>query len=146
MLGNSGTGKTHLAAAVGIQGCEAGYTVSFKTAARLVNELKEAKNEKQLVKYAEIFEKYNIVILDEVGYISFDVEGSELLFEYIAMRYETKSTIITTNLAFFRMDKDISRQSSYNGLIGQNYTQRRYIKYELNMNGKSYKRRKNAEQ
>jgi DNA replication protein DnaC len=79
MLGNSGMGKTHLATAIGIQACEKGYNVSFKTAARLVNELKEAKNEKQLVKYAKIFEKYDLVILDEVGYISFDVEAAELL-------------------------------------------------------------------
>ncbi len=56
--------KTHLATTVGIRGCEAEYTASFKTTAGLVNELKEAKNEKQLVKYAKIFKKYDVVILD----------------------------------------------------------------------------------
>ncbi|MEM3290541.1 MAG: ATP-binding protein [Candidatus Micrarchaeaceae archaeon] len=76
------------------------YSVSFKTAAKLVNELKEAKGERQLTKYAKIFEKHDTVILDELMYISFDTEGSELLFQYIAMRYETKSTVTTTNLIF----------------------------------------------
>ncbi len=138
MLGNSGTGKTHLATAIGIQGCEAGYTVLFKTAARLVNELKEAKNEKQLVKYARIFEKYDIVILDEMGYISFDVEGAELLFEYIAMRYETRSTIITTNLAFSEWIKIFHDKALTMALLDR-ITHNAII---LNMNGESYRRRR----
>lgn len=142
MLGNSGTGKTHLATAIGIRACEAGYTVAFKTAARLVNELKEAKNEKQLVKYAGIFEKYDVVILDEVGYISFDVEGAELLFEHIAMRYETKSTIITTNLAFSEWIKIFHDKALTMALLDR-ITHNAII---LNMNGESYRRRKKGEQ
>ncbi len=70
------------------------------------------------------------VILDDAGYISFDVEEAELLFQYVALRYETKSTIITTNLHLFRMDKDIPRQSANNGSTGQNHTQCYHIEHE----------------
>lgn len=108
----------------------------------MVNELKEAKNEKQLVKYAKIFEKYDIVILDEVGYISFDVEGAELLFEYIAMRYETRSTIITTNLAFSEWIKIFHDKALTMALLDR-ITHNAII---LNMNGESYRRRRNRVQ
>ncbi|MCL5033025.1 MAG: IS21-like element helper ATPase IstB, partial [Thermotogae bacterium] len=137
MLGNSGTGKTHLATAMGIQACEKGYNVSFKTAAKLVNELKEAKDERQLTKYARIFEKYDMVILDELGYISFDTEGSELLFQYIAMRYERKSTVITTNLIFSDWIKTFHDTALTMALLDR-ITHNAII---LNMNGESYRRR-----
>ena len=140
MLGNSGTGKTHLATAIGIQACEKGYTTSFKTAARLINELKEAKSEKQLVKYAKVFEKYDLVILDEVGYISFDVEGAQLLFEYIAMRYETKSTIITTNLIFSEWIKIFHDKALTMALLDR-ITHNAIV---LNMNGESFRRKQNS--
>ncbi len=137
MLGNSGTGKTHLATAMGIQACEKGYNVLFKTSAKLVNELKEARDERQLTKYAKIFEKYDMVILDELGYISFDTEGSELLFQYIAMRHETKSTVITTNLIFSDWIKTFHDTALTMALLDR-ITHNAII---LNMNGESYRRR-----
>ena len=137
MLGNSGTGKTHLATAIGIQACEKGYTTSFKTATRLINELKEAKREKEFVKYAKVFEKYDLVILDELGYIPFDLEGGQLLFEYIAMRYETKSTIITTNLIFSEWIKIFHDKALTMALLDR----LTYNAIVLNMNGESFRRK-----
>jgi len=137
LLGNSGTGKTHLATAIGIKACEKGYNVLFKTAAGLINELKEAKDEKQLVRYAKQFKKLDLVIIDELGYISFDIEGSELLFQYLAMRYETKSTLITTNLVFSEWIKIFHDKALTMALLDR-ITHNALI---LNMSGRSYRRR-----
>ena len=137
LLGNSGTGKTHLATAIGIKACEEGYNVLFKTAAGLINELKEAKDEKQLVRYAKQFKKLDLVIIDELGYISFDIEGSELLFQYLAMRYETKSTLITTNLVFSEWIKIFHDKALTMALLDR-ITHNALI---LNMSGRSYRRR-----
>ncbi len=138
MLGNSGSGKTHMSTAIGIKACQEGYSVLFKTAARLINELKEAKNEKQLTKYAKVFESYDLVILDELGYIPFDTEGSQLLFEYLAMRYESKSTIITSNLIFSEWIKIFQDKALTVALLDR-LTHNAIV---LNMNGESYRRRK----
>ena len=137
MLGNSGTGKTHLAVAAGIEACNNGYTVLFKTAAGLINELKEAKNEKELTKYAKTFKKIDLLILDEMGYISFDLEGAELLFQYISMRYEVKSTIITTNLNFSNWIKIFKDKALTMALLDR-ITHNAII---LDMNGYSYRRK-----
>jgi DNA replication protein DnaC len=102
LLGNSGTGKTHLATAIGIKACEKGYNVLFK-----------------------------------LGYISFDIEGSELLFQYLAMRYETKSTLITTNLVFSEWIKIFHDKALTMALLDR-ITHNALI---LNMSGRSYRRR-----
>jgi DNA replication protein DnaC len=138
MLGNSGSGKTHISTSIGIKACQEGYSVLFKTAARLINELKEAKNEKQLIKYARVFESYDLVILDELGYIPFDTEGSQLLFEYLSLRYESKSTIITSNLIFSEWIKIFQDKALTMALLDR-LTHNAII---LNMNCESYRRRK----
>lgn len=99
LAGNPGTGKTHLSIGLGINACNKGYKVFFTTAASLINELKETKSDKKLYTFEKRFEKYDLIILDELGYISFDKEGSELLFTFLSLRAERKSTIITTNLS-----------------------------------------------
>jgi len=137
MVGNSGTGKTHLSIALGMKACERGYTVLFKTAAGLINELKEAKGERELTRYAKVFRRYDLVIVDELGYISFDVEGAELLFQYLALRYEQKSTMITTNLPFSRWINIFKDRALTMALLDR-LTHRAIV---LNMNGKSYRRR-----
>jgi DNA replication protein DnaC len=142
LLGNSGTGKTHLATAIGMKACEEGYNVLFKTAAGLINELKEAKDEKQLVKYAKQFKKLDLVIIDELGYISFDLEGAELLFQYLAMRYETKSTLITTNLIFSEWI-NIFKDKALTMALLDRITHNALI---INMTGNSYRRTKNNTQ
>jgi DNA replication protein DnaC len=98
--GNPGTGKTHLAIALGIEAANAGYTVKFYSVPTLVNKLKELKIQKNLLSLQKHFENIDLLILDELGYISFDREGGELLFSHLSLRTERKSTIITTNLSF----------------------------------------------
>jgi len=94
LAGSPGTGKTHLAIALGIKACMAGYKVLFATIPLLINQLKESRSEKTLIRLESIFEKYDLVIADELGYISFDKEGSELLFTHLSLRAGRKSTII----------------------------------------------------
>jgi len=100
LIGNSGTGKTHLAIAVGIRACEENYRVAFRTAAGLINEMVEARNENRLYVYIKQFRKIDLLIIDELGYVTFDLTAAELLFQLLATRYETMSTIITSNLSF----------------------------------------------
>lgn len=100
--GNPGTGKTHIATGLGINACLAGYKVLFTTVPGLVTQLKESRSERTLRKMENKFEKYDLVICDELGYISFDKEGAELLFTNLSLRAGRKSTIVTTNLSFDR--------------------------------------------
>ncbi|MEI6243035.1 MAG: IS21-like element helper ATPase IstB [Chlamydiota bacterium] len=138
LVGNAGTGKSHMSIACGIEACEKGYRVSFKTAAGLVNELKESKSQRHLVALNKKNEKIDLLILDELGYISFDKEGAELLFSYLAMRYETKSTIITTNLNFSDWNRIFQEEALTIALLDR-VTQNARI---INMNGSSYRRKK----
>jgi len=105
LAGNPGTGKTHIAVGLGIKACIEGYKVLFTTVPLLVNQLKESRSQRTLRAFENKFEKYDLVIADELGYISFDKEGSELLFTYLSLRAGRKSTIITTNLSFERWDE-----------------------------------------
>lgn len=105
MTGNPGTGKTHTAIGLGIRACEAGYRVLYTTVPYLVTELKESNNNQKLRAYERRFEKYDLVIADELGYISFDRAGADLLFSNLSLRAMTKSTIITSNLTFDRWDE-----------------------------------------
>lgn len=105
LTGNPGTGKTHTAIGLGMKACEAGYRVFFTTVPYLVTELKECNDKKKLRAFERRFEKYDLVIVDELGYISFDREGADLLFSNLSLRSMTKSTIITSNLTFDRWDE-----------------------------------------
>ena len=99
-LGNPGVGKTHLAIALGLAACRRGYKVRFFTAAGLVNELVEARNEKMLLRIQDKLAKLHLLIVDELGYVPFSKTGAELLFEVFSQRYERGSLIVTSNLAF----------------------------------------------
>jgi DNA replication protein DnaC len=99
-LGNSGTGKTHLALALGLTFCQRGESVLFQTAAHLVHSLIEAHDEKKLLSFKKKLKSYTILIIDELGYVPFSKTGAELLFEVLSDRYEQKSVIITSNLPF----------------------------------------------
>jgi len=100
LAGRPGTGKSHIAIGLGIKACNNGYRTLFTTTTALINLLKESRNEKRLQTLEHQFMKYDLVIIDELGYISFDKEGGELLFSHLSLRAERKSTIITTNLRF----------------------------------------------
>ncbi|RPI70766.1 MAG: AAA family ATPase, partial [Geobacteraceae bacterium] len=99
-LGKSGTGKTHLATALGMEACTAGYRTRFVTGCGLANELIEAKDEKILSRVIKRYAGYGLLIIDELGYVPFSKEGAELLFQVLAERHEKRSVIITTNMGF----------------------------------------------
>jgi DNA replication protein DnaC len=100
LLGNSGTGKTHLAIALGMEACQQGKHVGFYTAAELVNLLLEAQAQYRLSRVEHKLNTLDLLIIDELGYLALDENGVKLLFSVFASRYERKSTIVTTNLPF----------------------------------------------
>ncbi len=99
-LGRSGTGKTHLATALGIEACRKGYKTRFVTGCGIVNDLVEARDDNCLKRMLNRYARYDLLILDELGYVPFSVEGAQLLFQVLTERHEKKSTIITSNLGF----------------------------------------------
>jgi DNA replication protein DnaC len=99
-LGPSGTGKTHVALGLGLAACQKGLSVGFTTAAALVHELLEARDERRLLRLQRQLEGYKLLIVDELGYVPLSTTGAELLFEVFARRYERGSVIITGNLPF----------------------------------------------
>ena len=99
-LGGSGRGKTHMATALGIEACKNNFRTRFVTCYGLVNELIEARQEKLLQRFIQKYVRYDLLILDELGYIPFSKEGSELLFQVLAERHERGSVVMTTNLGF----------------------------------------------
>jgi len=137
LIGNSGTGKTHIAIAVGIRACEENYRVAFRTAAALVNEMIEARNDNRLSIYIKQFKKVDLLIIDELGYVTFDLAAAELLFQLLATRYETMSTIITSNLGFSDWVK-VFHDKTLTAAILDRITHHALI---LNMNGKSFRRK-----
>ena len=102
LYGNVGAGKTHLAIAMGIAACDAGFRTRFWRTAALVNALTEAKRQGILSRFMKQFDKLDLLICDEWGYVPIDSDGSKLLFGVISECYERKSIIITTNLEFAR--------------------------------------------
>jgi DNA replication protein DnaC len=99
-VGNSGTGKTHIVLGLGLAACQKGLSVGFTTAAALVHELIEARDEKRLLRLQRQLATYKLLIIDELGYVPFSQTGAELLFEVFSQRYERGSTIVTSNLPF----------------------------------------------
>ncbi len=102
LYGNVGAGKTHLAIATGIAACDAGYRTRFWRTPTLVNALTEAKKQGTLSRFMKQFDKLDLLICDEWGYVPIDSEGAKLLFQVVSDCYERKSLIITTNLEFAR--------------------------------------------
>jgi len=135
LSGNCGTGKTHIAIALGIKACLEGYKVLFTTVPLFITQLKELKSTKSLRGYQNKLSKYDLVILDEFGYISSDKEGAELLFTNISLRAGQKSTIITTNLSFDRWG-EIFGDPVMTAAMTDMLTHKSYV---VNMNGNSYR-------
>ena len=99
-LGKTGAGKTHMSTALGIEACKNNFRTRFVTCYGLVNELIEARQERTLQRLIQRYVRYDLLILDELGYVPFSKEGSELLFQVLAERHEKGSVMITTNLGF----------------------------------------------
>ena len=105
LVGTPGAGKTHYAIGLGTKACIEGKSVLFISVPNLIIELKEAMSRSQLTAYKRKFEKYDLVMLDELGYVSFDKEGCEILFNLLSNRNDKGSIIITTNLTFDRWEE-----------------------------------------
>jgi len=135
LSGNPGTGKSHLATGLGLEACMKGYKVLFVTVPHLITQIRESRSEKRLRTLENRFEKFDLVICDEFGYISFDKEGAELLFTHLSLRTGKKSTIITTNLSFDRWS-EIFGDPVLTAAMVDRITHRAHI---VNMNGKSYR-------
>ena len=99
-VGNSGTGKSHIALGLGLAACQKGLSVGFITASALVHELLEARDEKRLLRFQRQLAGYKLLIIDELGYVPLSATGAELLFEVFSQRYERGSTLVTSNLPF----------------------------------------------
>lgn len=135
MIGNPGRGKTHLSIAFGLKACAMGYRVLFKNAATLSTELCEAKDHYNLGKLERNLAKADLLILDELSYLSFNRHQSELLFKVISDRSEKSSTIVTTNLPFSRWTELFENTTMVAALIDR-LTFRSHV---LDMNGESYR-------
>lgn len=141
LSGNPGTGKTHIAIGLGIKACMEGYKVLFCSVSSLIVKFKESKNEKTLNVLQRQLENYDLLILDELGYISFDREGGELLFSLLSLRSERKSTIITTNLSFEKWE-EVFKDPIVTTAIIDRLTHKSYV---INMNGNSYRLKETKE-
>lgn len=141
LTGPPGTGKTHLAIGLGMEACLAGYRVFFATVPSFINQLKEHRSERTLRSFELKFEKYDLVILDELGYISFDKEGAELLFSHLSLRANRKSTIITSNLSFLKW-QEIFHDAVLTAALTDRLTHKSHV---LSMNGASYRMRETEE-
>lgn len=135
LIGNSGTGKTHLATALGLAACRQGKRVRFFTAASLVTQLEEAQKHYQLERLLKRLDKVDLLIVDELGYLSFSRAGAELLFQVFADRYEQASIMITTNLPFGEWGQIFQGERMTAALLDR-LTHRCHI---FEMNGPSYR-------
>lgn len=135
MVGNPGRGKTHLSIALGLKACSQGFNVLFKNAATLSTELCEARDNYRLGKLERTLAKADLLILDELSYLSFNRHQSELLFKVISDRSEKGSTIVTTNLPFSKWT-DLFENTTMVAALIDRLTFRSHV---LDMNGESYR-------
>jgi DNA replication protein DnaC len=135
LLGNSGTGKTHVALALGLFACQRGHRVRFATAAALVHELLEARDEKRLLRFQKYMASYELLIVDELGFVPLSKTGAELLFDVFSQRYEGGSTLVTSNLPS-QYWTDVLGSERLTGALLDRLTHHVHI---LEMNGESYR-------
>jgi DNA replication protein DnaC len=141
-IGNAGTGKTHLSVALGQAACRVGKRVRFFTAAGLVNQLEESQKQYRLERLMSGLEKVDLLIVDELGYLSFSRGGAELLFQVFADRYERGSILITSNLPFGEWGQIFQGERMTAALLDR-FTHRCHI---FEMNGESYRFRESIKQ
>jgi DNA replication protein DnaC len=135
LIGNAGTGKTHLATALGLAACRQGKRVRFFTAAGLVTQLEEAQQGHRLDRFLGQLDRADLLICDGLGYLSFSRAGAELLFQVFADRYERRSLLITSNLAFGDWGQVFQGERMTAALLDR-LTHRCHI---FEMNGESYR-------
>ena len=136
-VGNSGTGKTHVALGLGLAACQRGMTVGFTTASALVYELMEARDERRLLQLQRRLVGLKLLIIDELGFVPLSKTGAELLFEVFSQRYERGSTMVTTNLPFDEWT-EVFGSERLTGALLDRLTHHVHIQ---EMNGESYRLR-----
>ena len=137
LVGNSGTGKTHLASALAFSACAQGRRVRFFTVSAMITQLLEAREQRQLQRMLQQLECHDLLVLDELGYVPCSKAGAELLFEVISRAYERTSLIVTTNLPFENWT-EVCGSERLTGAILDRLTHRVHI---LEANGQSYRLR-----
>ena len=137
LIGNSGTGKTHLATALAFAACAQGYRVRYFTASGLVTHLLEKREERELERFHRQLDRHDLLVLDELGYVPFSKAGAELLFEIVSRAYERTSLIVTTNLPFENWTEVLGNERLTGALLDR-LTHRVHI---LEANGESYRLR-----
>ena len=135
MVGNPGTGKTHLATALGHAACMENHRVKFFTVTGLVTQLLEHREERNLQRMHRQLERQHVLILDELGYVPFTKTGAELLFDVVSRAYERTSVIVTTNLPFEQWT-EVMGSERLTGALLDRLTHRVHI---LEANGESYR-------
>ena len=140
-VGNSGTGKTHVALGLGLAACQRGMSVGFTTAAGLVHELMEARDERRLLNLQRQLSRPNLLIIDELGFVPLSRTGAELPFEVFSQRYERGSTMVTTNLPFDEWT-EVFGSERLTGALLDRLTHHVHI---LEMNGESYRLKRSRE-
>jgi DNA replication protein DnaC len=137
LIGNSGTGKTHLATALAFTACQQGRRTRFFTATGLVTQLLERREQRDLQRFFQQLERQELIVLDELGYVPCSKAGAELLFEVVSRAYERTSLIVTTNLPFEHWT-EIMGSERLTGALLDRLTHRIHI---LEANGESYRLR-----
>jgi DNA replication protein DnaC len=137
IVGNSGTGKTHLATALAFSACAQGRKVRFWTVTQLVRQLLETREERSLQRLMSQLERQHLLILDELGYVPFTKVGAELLFEVVSRAYERLSLIVTTNLPFEKWTEVLGSERLTGALLDR-LTHRVHI---IEANGESFRLR-----
>lgn len=134
-LGPSGVGKTHISLGIGLAACQKGVKTRFATAAAIVHEMIEARDEKRLLRFQKQMASVELLIIDELGFVPLSKTGAELLFELISQRYERGATIITSNLPFDEWTATFGEERLTGALLDR-LTHHVHI---LEMNGQSYR-------
>lgn len=134
--GSPGTGKTHIAIGLGIKACQQGKSVLFTSIPKMLTQIRECHSSRTLRALELKFEKYDLVICDELGYISFDKPGAEMLFNHISLRTGIKSTIITSNKSFEKWHEIFGMDTVLTAALLDRLTHKSFL---VNMNGKSYR-------
>ena len=134
-LGPSGTGKTHVAQGLGLAACQRGLSVRFVTAAALVHELMEARDERRLLRLQKQFTNHTLLIIDELGFVPLSKTGAELLFELVSQRYERAAVLITSNLPFDEWTETFGSERLTGALLDR-LTHHVHI---LELNGESFR-------
>jgi len=135
LIGNSGTGKTHLASSLGFAACTLGKRVRFWSATALVTHMLEMREGRDLKRFFAQVEKHDLIVLDELGYVPFSKAGAELLFEVVSRAYERLSLVVTTNLPFEQWT-EVMGSERLTGALLDRLTHRVHI---IEANGESYR-------